>query len=151
MSEQAIRSRRGQRLAAGMAVTSLMSLGLLVAPGTAAEAASPPELSPTPIKVAQPVKAGQRVHFDSGIANYGGSGTGVFNIKWLVDGEEVGAYGSHRGVPSNSSRLNGNSQFDWTFDDPGSFHTVTFIVDADNHVPESNENNNRISLTVWVG
>jgi subtilase family serine protease len=79
------------------------------------------------------------------------SGTGVFNIKWLVDGEEVGAYGSHDGVPSNSSQLNGNSQFDWTFGDPGSFHTVTFIVDADNHVAELNENNNRISRTVWIG
>jgi hypothetical protein len=75
MSERAIRPRRGQRLAAGMAVTSLMSLGLLVTPAAAAEVTSRPELSPTPIKVAQSVKAGQRVHFDSGIANYGGSGT----------------------------------------------------------------------------
>jgi hypothetical protein len=39
MSERAIRPRRGQRLAAGMAATALMSLGLLVAPATAAEAA----------------------------------------------------------------------------------------------------------------
>jgi subtilase family serine protease len=151
MSEQAIRSRRGQRLAAGMAATSLMGLGLLVAPATAADAASRPELSPTPIKVSQTVKAGQRIHFDSGVQNYGGTRSGVFNVKWLVDGEEVGAYGSHSSVPAGSSKLNGNSQFDWTFDDPGSFHTITFIVDADNHVAESNENNNRISRSVHVG
>jgi subtilase family serine protease len=150
MSEQTIKSRQGQRLAAAMATTSLLSLGLLVAPATSALAASRPDLQPTPIRVTQPVKAGQQVYFDSGIANFGDSGTGVFNIKWLVDGQEVGAYGSHDGVPGGSSKLDGNSQFSWTFGDAGSFHTVTFIVDADNHVAERFESNNRISYRVHV-
>lgn len=150
MSGQTITHRRGQRLAAGVAATSLLSLGLLVAP-TVADAATRAELSPTPIKVAsKTVTAGQKVYFDSGINNYGGTGSGVFNVKWLVDGEEVGAYGSHASVPAGSSKLNGNSQFAWTFDDPGSFHTVTFIVDADNHVAELNEGNNRLFVQIRV-
>ena len=46
--------------------------------------------------------------------------------------------------------LNGNSQFNHTFGDPGSFHTVTFIVDAYNHVDERIESNNSVSVRVNV-
>jgi subtilase family serine protease len=46
--------------------------------------------------------------------------------------------------------MDGNSQFDWTFDVPGR-HTVTFAVDVDNHVAESDENNNSHSLALTVG
>lgn len=133
------------------AMFQVLLLGLLVVLPTAAAASPrPAELSPTTIKFNRPVVAGQNVYFDSGIRNTGGEGTGVFNIKWLVDGREVGAYGSHDDVPGGSSRLNGNSQFNYTFDDPGSFHTVTFIVDADNHVQERSEGNNTQSTRVDV-
>jgi subtilase family serine protease len=46
--------------------------------------------------------------------------------------------------------LDGNSQFDWTFDDAGQ-HTVTFIADVDNHVAEVDEENNRVDLTIMLG
>jgi subtilase family serine protease len=150
MSEQAIRSRRGQRLAAGMAATSLMSLGLFVAPAMA-DATVGPDLSVTWIKIVNgPVVAGKQIHFDAGVQNTGGEGTGVFNIKWFVDGQEVGAYGSHEGVPAGSSKLDGNSQFYHTFGDPGSRHNVTFIVDVDNHVAEIAEGNNRYNTSFLV-
>jgi hypothetical protein len=38
---------------------------------------------------------GGTVFFDSGISNTGDTDTGVFNIEWLIDGQEVGAYGTH--------------------------------------------------------
>jgi subtilase family serine protease len=134
------------------ATLQVMVLALLVAPTATAGAAAPrpAELSPTSIRFKTPVVAGQNVYFDSGIQNFGDQGTGVFNIKWLVDGREVGAYGSHEDVPSGSSKLNGNSQFNHTFSDPGSFHTITFVVDADNHVKERFEGNNRQSVQVRV-
>jgi hypothetical protein len=66
---------------------------------------------------------GNRVHFDSGIKNLGDKDTGTFNIKWLVDGKEVGAYGSHEGILKNTLIMNGNSQFDWAFENSGS-HSV---------------------------
>ena len=75
--------------------------------------------------------------------------SGGFNIKWFVDGREVGAYGGHSGVPAGQTLLNGNSQFTWSFNAAGS-HTVTFTVDVDNHVQESNEQDNSRTVTVQV-
>lgn len=109
-----------------------------------------PDLEPTDITFdSTQLVIGQPVHFDSGITNHGDTPTDVFNIKWFVDGEEVGAYGSHDGLPPNTTTLDGNSQFDWTFDTPGTY-TITFTVDADNHIPESNEDNNSRNVTVEV-
>ena len=155
MSKKSGKSRVGQRLAGGMTakalLTALLSLGLLVAPATTAKAVVGPDLSVTWIKIVnQPVVAGQQANFDAGVQNTGGEGTGVFNIKWLVDGQEVGAYGSHEGVPAGSSKLDGNSQFSWTFGDPGSRHNVTFIVDVDNHVAEIAESNNNYNFSFLV-
>jgi subtilase family serine protease len=96
------------------------------------------------------VYAGEQVDFDSGVENRGAVDTGVFNVKWLVDGQDVGAYGSHAGVPAKSTVMDGNSQFTWTFDSPGT-HKVTFVVDVDDHVPcEANESDNARSKTVYV-
>ncbi|WP_374971538.1 CARDB domain-containing protein [Terrabacter sp. BE26] len=121
-----------------------------VTPGTTAS----PDLVPTAITVNGAVpgaalQAGKSVHFDSGVRNQGSADSGVFNIRWLVDGRDVGAYGSHAGVPANTTVLDGNSQFDWTFTAAGSY-TVTFAVDVDNHVAESNESNNSLTVQVHV-
>lgn len=125
-------------------------LGFLLVPVTAADAATGPDLEPTAITFDNSALAvGNKVHFDSGVNNRGDENTGVFNIKWLVDGKEVGAYGSHDGVPKSTLVMNGNSQFDWTFDRSGSY-SIAFIVDVDNHIIESNENNNSRSVTVRV-
>jgi hypothetical protein len=107
-----------------------------------------PDLSPTAIlyKPADLVP-GRTVFFDSGIQNSGSQGTGGFNIRWFVDGVSLG-YGSHAGVPANSTVLDGNSQFSWVA--TAGTHMITFAVDVDNHVVESNESNNSISITVTV-
>jgi lysophospholipase L1-like esterase len=90
---------------------------------------------------------GRTVFFDSGIQNSGSSATEVFNIRWFVDGESVG-YGSHAGVPANSTVLDGNSQYTWPA--TTGTHKIEFVVDSDNHVLESNESNNSRSITVTV-
>jgi CARDB len=109
------------------------------------------DLEPTAITYEVPVvQAGQRVYFDSGVENQGAVDSGVFAIKWLVDGQEVGAYGSHDGVPAKSTVMDGNSQFTWTFDSPGTYK-LTFAVDADDHVQcEANESDNVRYKTVQV-
>jgi hypothetical protein len=109
------------------------------------------DLEPTAITYdVSVVQAGQSVYFDSGVENQGAVDSGVFNIKWLVDGQEVGAYGSHAGVPAKSTVMDGNSQFTWTFDSPGTYK-LTFAVDADDHVQcEANESDNVRYKTVEV-
>jgi hypothetical protein len=108
-----------------------------------------PDLQPTAITF-DPSTAvvGGTVFFDSGISNTGDIDTGVFNIEWFVDGQDVGAAGSHAGVPANSTVLDGNSQFSWVA--TAGTHTIEFVVDVDNHVEESNESNNSRSVTVTV-
>ena len=109
-----------------------------------------PNLRPTSITF-DPSSAvvGRAVYFDSGVENAGGANSGGFNIKWRVDGQEVGAYGGHSGVGAGQTVLAGNSQFSWSFSTAGS-HTVTFIVDVDNHVQESNEQDNATTVVVQV-
>lgn len=105
-----------------------------------------PDLSPTAILYnPADLVPGRTVFFDSGVQNSGSQGTGVFNVRWLVDGVSVG-YGSHAGVPANSTILDGNSQFSWVA--TAGTHTIEFAVDVDNHVVESNESNNSRSVTV---
>jgi hypothetical protein len=107
-----------------------------------------PDLSPTAILYnSADLVPGRTVFFDSGVQNAGVQGTGVFNIRWFVDGVSLG-YGSHEGVPANSTVLNGNSQFSWVATEGA--HTITFAVDVDNHVVESDESNNTRSVTVTV-
>ncbi|MGD9529579.1 MAG: CARDB domain-containing protein [Pseudonocardia sp.] len=121
------------------------------APPTGGGGTEQADLAPTAIRYDQnQTQAGTKVFFDSGIANTGGTGSGVFNIKWFVDGREVGAYGSHDDVAAGTKVLDGNSQFEWTFDQPGTYD-VSFFVDADDFVAESDEANNRTSVQVTVG
>jgi pimeloyl-ACP methyl ester carboxylesterase len=138
---------RAAPVKAGLSVATVFAVLLPAAPTLAAAG---PDLQTTAITY-QPTKpvAGAQVHFDSGVQNAGDVGTGVFNIKWYVNGAEVGAYGSHAGVPAKTVVMNGNSQFDWTFAAPGHY-TVTFKVDVDGHVAESNENNNSRTIALDV-
>ncbi|WP_159029084.1 CARDB domain-containing protein [Streptomyces viridochromogenes] len=109
-----------------------------------------PDLTPTDITFGDArLNTGREIHFDSGIRNLGNQGTPAFNVKWSVNEQDVGAYGSHSGVPEGATVPNGNSQFDWTFTKPG-IYTVTFNVDVDDHVKEVNEGNNSRSLKIKV-
>src|SRR4051794_29956232 len=93
------RSRRSLTiLVLGVGSFAVTQAGIVPAQG-----ASRPDLTPTPITVSgtnhpgsgPPLQIGSTIHFDSGIANLGDVGTGVFNIRWLVDGQNVNppAYG----------------------------------------------------------
>jgi CARDB len=109
-----------------------------------------PDLQPTAIKYdASTIRSENTLHFDAGIKNNGQKKTRSFNVKWVVDGKDVGAYGSHAGIPGETSVLDGNSQFDWTPKNAGT-HEITFTVDTDNHVAETKESNNSQRVTVTV-
>lgn len=107
------------------------------------------ELAPTPILTSGTLEVGQTVMFDSGVANTGNASSGVFNVKWLVDGQEVGAYGAHGSVSPGETQLDGNSAYSWVVE--AGQHTLTFIVDVDNHVDELDETNNAVSTTLVIG
>src|SRR4029079_12621540 len=78
---------------------------------------------------ASPV-VGEPVVLDASVRNAGASASPPFNVRWQVDGDEVGA-GSHAGVPAGATVPDGNSQLVWTAT-PGP-HAITFTVDSDNH------------------
>ena len=101
-----------------------------------------PDLQPTAIKYdPAAVQLSNTMHFDAGVENSGGKKARSFNVKWLVDGKDVGAYGNHAGIPRGTTVLDGNSQFDWTPKQAGA-HKITFDLDADDHVAETKESNN---------
>lgn len=104
------------------------------------------DLRPTAVKLVGTPTPGATVTFDSGVRNLGRSGSGIFNVRWLVDNQEVGAAGSHADVPAGATVLDDNSSFTWTVL-PGA-HTITFEVDYDRQVDECSETDNRASRTV---
>lgn len=109
-----------------------------------------PDLRPTAILYTPAdVYPGNVVRFDSGVRNDGTVASPDFNIRWLVDGQDVGATGRHLGVPARSTLKNDNSEFYWTVL-PGR-HTIAFLLDYDHQVPESNEVNNRATVAVGDG
>ncbi len=90
--------------------------------------------------------AGETVTCKAILTNRGGMDTGVFNVKWYMDGAQVG-YGSHANLaPGETS--NDNVRYDWT--PTKGVHTLRFDADVDNHVKESNERNNSKRRTVHV-
>ena len=106
-----------------------------------------PDLIPTAIQVSPAVPVpGDVVTFDSGVENAGDADSSNFNVRWLVDGQDVGAYGGHQGVAAGTTVLNGNSQFVWTA--TAGEHTIEFLVDVDNHILETEEGNNSTSISV---
>lgn len=107
------------------------------------------ELSPTPIITSGTLEVGQTLLFDSGVANTGEASSGIFNVKWLVDGQEVGAYGLHESLEAGETKLDGNSAYSWVAE--LGEHSITFIVDVDNHVDELYETNNEITTTLTIG
>src|SRR3989338_2759367 len=111
------------------------------------------DLTPTPITYTQSasvVKTGDSVAFFSGIKNQGGIDSGIYNIKWLVDGQLVAEHGlfSLAANKTYRSTADANLQILWTAT-PGT-HTIQFVVDSSNMVTESYEDNNSVSITVTV-
>ncbi len=94
------------------------------------------------------IKLGQHITFDSGVKNIGGVDASGFAVKWLVNNIQFG-YGGHEPVLANTTVMNGNSQFEYTFNSPGTY-TITFQVDSDKVINEANENNNETTIIITV-
>jgi subtilase family serine protease len=107
-----------------------------------------PDLRPTAIRYpAASLAAGSPVLLDAGVANAGLGAAADFNVRWTIDGVALGA-GAHAGVAPGATVLDGNSQYTWT--PTLGTHVVAFEVDADQHVRETNEANNRVSSILDV-
>lgn len=141
------RARVKEVFIGGVALTDLMT-GKASVEDIKTEEIPLPDLSPVTITYTPAtIRAGTKISFDSGIQNSGEVGTSSFNIKWFVDGVQLG-YGSHTGVSANTVVMEGNSQATWIA--TKGTHIITFLVDADNRVRESNETNNQTSLTITI-
>ncbi len=91
-------------------------------------------------------QAGKTVTAFAILKNKGDQETGVFNIKWFLDGQEVG-YGSHANLkPGEVS--NYNVRYDWQVTTGN--HILKFVADCDNHVIESDEGNNSFETTINI-
>ena len=105
-----------------------------------------PDLKVSSITFSTPPKAGVLTTAFAWLSNAGGSASGGFNVKWFLDGVQVG-YGSHSSLAPGQVST-GNVRFGWT-PTPG-VHTLRFEADVDNHVRESNENNNKYQKRINV-
>ena len=94
------------------------------------------------------LKKGTTIFFDSGILNDGDAPSDGFNIKWFVNGEELG-YGGHQGIQAGSVDMTYNSQFYWKPTSSGTYK-IEFVVDCDEFIPEEDESNNTVSVTITI-
>ena len=104
-----------------------------------------------PVKITRSpliVWTGYSVVFNAGVTNAGDADAGEFNIKWLINGTQVG-YGGHIGVAAGATETNDNSEYIWTPDLPGTY-TIRYEVDTDQHIAESDETNNAAEMRVAV-
>lgn len=111
-----------------------------------------PDLSVGSLTIETPssqLDVGEMIYFNSSIRNAGDSSTVIgFNIKWFVNGEQLG-YGYHHEIAGESVVDNGNSQFSFRPDHAGKY-LITFIVDCDNQIKESDEANNAMEMEVTI-
>jgi hypothetical protein len=101
-------------------------------------------------------KAGEKVHFETCVENFGDQASGDFNIAWYVSGERLG-YGRHKSVPARTrvcaygGGSEGNSFFDWTApNDPGGSRIIKWEVDTDHQVPDTFRGNNSVERTIKI-
>ena len=85
-------------------------------------------------------------HTDPTNASAYHNASGVFTVKWFLDGVQVG-YGGHESLDPDEVS-NGNIRFDWT--PTAGTHTLQFVADADDDISETNEDNNRATDIVDV-
>jgi len=79
------------------------------------------------------------------LANVGLDDSGPFNVRWSLDGAQVG-YGRHDSL-AGGEVSNGNVEFRWTPTTPGA-HTLQFEADVDRHAHEVDETNNHARVLV---
>jgi hypothetical protein len=105
-----------------------------------------PDLKVRGISFTSPPRAGVRTTAIARLVNRGQSASGIFNVKWFLDGVQVG-YGSHASLAPGAVSSD-NVRFDWT-PTPGT-HRLRFEADVDGHVSESKETNNAYTVKVRV-
>lgn len=96
------------------------------------------------------VAPGEEIQFSATVSNAGQNASGAFDVRFLVDGEEVGQPSSLPGLGAGerSSVTSGN----WTAE--GGAHSLRVVVDPgsdDGSVDESDESNNAIRLDFAIG
>jgi hypothetical protein len=105
-----------------------------------------PDLKVSSITFSTPPKAGVRTTAFAWLSNVGQTASGGFNVKWFLNGVQVG-YGYH--IPLAPGQVStDNVRFYWT--PTRGVHTLRFEADVDKQVVESNENNNKYQKTVTV-
>lgn len=92
-------------------------------------------------------KKNQLQTYKVAVQNLGDVNSAAFNIKWFVDGKQVGSDATHAGIPKNTTMNNDNDELKHTFPDSGP-HLIQYVIDVDNSVVESNEENNKIGFYV---
>lgn len=106
----------------------------------------------TNASIATPFTAGQRISVRAKLKNTGSSDTPIFSSNWIVNGEKVGI--------NTSGKVKANS--DAVYDDINSIvyanfylkqgqNTITYVVDPDNKMNESNRGNNTKTTTLEAG
>ena len=142
---------RLESVAAVAVITMTITAFSLPAPAWAAPRSDLTVLAIAPLTTVT-VCAGTIPTFRATIRNKGPVETGGFNIQWIVDGVDI--YGGQLSIPPRSTDTHDHI---WGFPDLGYVpitagpHTITFIADFSNAVPESNEKNNSLSIAFTVG
>jgi hypothetical protein len=90
---------------------------------------------------------GQQVYIVCEFENAGQDLKGTHRIVWLVDGIQV-ATSSFGDMPAGMKR---NPAGRYTIAVSPGTHKFECVVDADNKISESNEQNNRLAATIQVG
>ena len=117
---------------------SVAFLFLVLSGINAAVSSGQPNLVVTDITLASPPVAGVPNVATARLINAGNSTAPIFNIKWFLDGQEVG-YGSH--APLGPGQTSGDNVFlRWT--PSSSSFRVRYDVDVDRFVSESDERDN---------
>lgn len=102
------------------------------------------DLQTLSIVALQPPAFGTSPTFRANIRNNGTVASGFFNIQWIADGKNY--YGGHYSIPAGAVDTH---DFIWSKITAGK-HTLTFIANYDHLVPETNYNNNKVTITFMV-
>jgi uncharacterized repeat protein (TIGR02543 family) len=108
-----------------------------------------PDLVPGSIKFdSSQLALGKMVVFSAEITNTGNVDTSGFITNWYVNGLSMW-YQSHDGIPANSTIYNNDSFCYWSPPQAG-LYTITYVVDCETQIMESNENNNSVSVSFYI-
>jgi subtilase family serine protease/PKD repeat protein len=106
------------------------------------------DLQVSDVTFSTPPFAGQTTIATAVLRNVGTAASGDFDVKWFVDGAQVG-FGRHSSLaPGETS--SGNVHLSWVPSAPG-LHRVQFVADVGGEVHESNEGNNAFEVTAKTG